>query len=362
VTPDPSDSPENPTKADTLISVVVVNLDGGEMLNESLESVFAQTWPNVEVILVDNASSDDSMEQAQARFGDRLVTIHNDRNNGFAKGNNQAFAVAEGEWVFLLNNDAVMEPTALEELMKFLDGDAARSNEDGGKIGMLACRVLRYGETNYFDSAGLLLYPDGVCRPRGWAEKDLGQFDRPDEVIAPHGCAAMLEKSMLDDLGGFDERFFAYLEDFDLGMRAQLCGWKCWYVPTAIVSHRKSALFGNYSKFKAYHVERNRIYCAVKLLPRFILFVSPLFTLNRYLMQFYAARTQAGLSADFMKEYSFFQLAWILTRAYCSAFSRLPSLIRDRHRLSKMRTLTTREWYDLISRFKLDAIELALKF
>jgi GT2 family glycosyltransferase len=362
VTPDPSDSPENPTNADTLISVVVVNLDGGEMLNESLESVFAQTWPNVEVILVDNASSDDSMERAEARFGDRLVTIHNDRNNGFAKGNNQAFAVAEGEWVFLLNNDAVMEPTALEELMKFLDGDPARSDEDGGKIGMLACRVLRYSETNYFDSAGLLLYPDGVCRPRGWAEKDLGQFDRPDEVIAPHGCAAMLEKSMLDDLGGFDERFFAYLEDFDLGMRAQLCGWKCWYVPTAIVRHRKSALFGNYSKFKAYHVERNRIYCAVKLLPRFILFVSPLFTLNRYLMQFYAARTQAGLSADFMKEYSFLQLAWILTRAYCSAFSRLPSLIRDRHRLSKMRTLTTREWYGLISRFKLDAIELALKF
>ena len=160
----------------------------------------------------------------------------------------------------------------------------------------------------------------------------------------------------------FDESYFCYLEDLDLGMRAQLMGWKCWYVPDAVARHHKSASAGNYSKFKAYHVERNRIWNAIKLLPRFILLTSPLFTINRYLMQAYAAATHTGISSDFVKEYSWLQLAWILLRAYSAALLRLPQMLRERHRLSKTRKITTREWYDLISRYKLDAIELALKF
>ena len=211
-------------------------------------------------------------------------------------------------------------------------------------------------------AAGLLLYPDGICRPRGWEEKDLGQYDRAEEVLAPHGCAAAYRKRMLDELGGFDEEYFAYLEDLDLGMRGRLLGWSCWYVPEAVVAHRKSATAGNYSEFKAYHVERNRIWNAIKLLPRFILFISPLFTINRYLLQGYAAATHRGLSGEFVKEYSYLQLAWILIRAYAAALWRLPSMLRKRRDISRRRRLTTEEWYGLISRFKLDAIELALKY
>jgi cellulose synthase/poly-beta-1,6-N-acetylglucosamine synthase-like glycosyltransferase len=206
-----------------------------------------------------------------------------------------------------------------------------------------------------------LLYPDGVCRPRGWLEKDLGQYDRAEEVLAPHGCACAFRRTMLDEIGGFDEAYFCYLEDLDLGMRGQLAAWKCYYVPDAVVRHHKSASAGNYSKFKAYHVERNRIWNAIKLLPRFILFTSPLFTINRYLMQGYAAATHNGLSSDFVREYSVLQLAWLLLRAYVAALFRLPAMVRQRWRLSRQRKISTREWYDLISRFKLDAIELALK-
>ncbi|HLQ39051.1 MAG TPA: glycosyltransferase, partial [Planctomycetota bacterium] len=217
-------------------------------------------------------------------------------------------------------------------------------------------------QPHVFDSVGLLIYPDGVCRPRGWQEKDLGQYDRSEQVLAPHGCACAYRRRMLDDTGGFDAVYFCYLEDLDLGMRAQLAGWKCWYVPTARVLHRKSATAGNYSKFKAYHVERNRIWNAVKLLPRFVLLMSPLFTLNRYLMQGYAAATHAGLSASFVKEYSWLQLAWLLLRAYLAALWRLPGMLQKRRRLARGRRITTREWYELISRYKLDAIELALKY
>lgn len=333
---------------------MIVNRDGGELLAEALDSLFAQSWTCLEVILVDNASLDGSAEAAARRHGERLRVIRNPSNEGFARGNNQAMEVASGEWIVLLNNDAVLAPDAIEEAM--------RSAADRPEVGMLAFRVLVYDKPHLFDSTGLLLYPDGVCRPRGWEEKDLGQYDRADEVLAPSGSACAWRRSMLDAIGRFDESYFAYLEDLDLGMRGQLAGWKCLYVPTAVARHAKSMNSGNHSKFKAYHVERNRIYNAVKLLPGFMLLVSPLFTLNRYLLQFYAARTRRGLPSRFVKDYSWLGLLGVLARAYATALVNLPRMLRRRRAIARTRTISVDEWYRLISRFKLDAIELALKY
>jgi GT2 family glycosyltransferase len=336
------------------VSSIVVNLNGGRLLGECLDSLFAQSWSEMEVLFVDNASTDGSAEWARVQYGDRIRFIQNARNEGFARANNQALAVARGQWAFLLNNDAMLAPDAIRELMTFV--------EDKPQVGMLACRVTRYDQPHVFDSCGLLLYPDGVCRARGWEEKDLGQYDRSEEVLAPSGCASAWRTSMLREIGDFDESYFAYLEDLDLGMRGQLRGWKCCYVPTARARHAKSMTAGNYSKFKAYHVERNRIFNAIKLLPRFIVIVSPFFTLNRYLLQFYAAMTHRGMSDRFVKEYSWLELAWIMTRAYSAALLRLPEMLRKRRSISRQRTLSVDDWYRLISRFKLDAIELALKY
>jgi GT2 family glycosyltransferase len=337
-----------------LVSAIVVNHHGGAMLQEALASLFAQTWPALEVILVDNGSTDGSVEQAERCFGDRLLVIRNARNEGFARGNNIGFLAAKGEWLFLLNSDAVCDRDVIAELMQFV--------ADKPEVGQLACRVVRADQPNFFDSAGLLLYPDGVARPRAWQEKDQGQYDRAEEVLAPHGCACALRKAMLDRIGGFDEDFFCYFEDLDLGVRGQLAGWKCWYVPTTRVRHRKSATAGNYSVFKAYHVERNRFYCLWKWMPRYLVFVSPLFTLNRYAMQAYAAYTHQGLSADFVKEYSLVRLFWLLIQARLGAMYRLPRMLAKRRQIRAMRTISVLEWYGLISRFKLDAIELALKY
>jgi GT2 family glycosyltransferase len=337
-----------------LVSAIVVNWNGGAMLQDALGSLFAQTWPALEVILVDNASTDGSVEQAERCFGDRLVVIRNARNEGFARGNNIGFAAAKGEWLFLLNSDAVCDPEVIAELMRFV--------ADKPDVGQLACRVVRADQPHYFDSVGLLLYPDGVSRSRGWQEKNTGQYDRAEEVLAAHGCACALRKTMLAHIGGFDEDFFCYLEDLDLGVRGQLAGWKCWYVPDALVRHRKSATAGNYSVFKAYHVERNRLYCLWKWMPRFLVFVAPLFTLNRYAMQAYAAHTHQGLSADFVREYSVARLFVLLIQARLAALFRLPRMLRKRRRIRNMRKISVRDWYGLISRFKLDAIELALKY
>jgi GT2 family glycosyltransferase len=336
-----------------LVSAIVVNWNGGAMVQDALASLFNQTWPSLEVILVDNASTDGSLAEAEHAFGDRLVIIRNQKNLGFAGGNNAGFAAATGEWVFLLNSDAVCEPHAVESLMHFAAGKP--------EVGQLACRVVQADKPNFFDSVGLLLYPDGVCRARGWEEKDLGQYDRAEEVIAPHGCACALRKTMLDDVGTFDEDFFCYLEDMDLGVRARLAGWQCWYVPEARVCHRKSATAGNYSIFKAFHVERNRLYCLWKWMPRFLIAVSPLFTLNRYAMQGYAAATRQGLSSDFVKEYSLARLVLLIIQAWLAALYRLPRMLSKRRKISDRRKISVREWYEMISRFKLDAIELALK-
>jgi len=344
----------NSRAATPLVSAIVVNWNGGEMLLEALGSLFCQTWPSLEVILVDNGSIDGSADRAAACFGDRLVVVRNAKNRGFAAGNNAGFRVARGEWLFLLNSDAICDPSAVAELMSFVDGRP--------EVGQLACRVVRADQPHFFDSVGLLLYPDGVCRSRGWEEKDHGQYDRAEEVLAPHGCACALRRAMLDQVGEFDEDFFCYLEDLDLGVRGQLAGWKCWYVPTARVRHRKSATAGNYSSFKAFHVERNRLYCLWKWMPRYLVFVAPLFTVNRYVMQAYAAYTHQGLSAEFVKEYSLARLGVLLLQARLAAAWRLPRMLRKRRQIRGTRTIGVRDWYGLISRFKLDAIELALKY
>jgi GT2 family glycosyltransferase len=145
-------------------------------------------------------------------------------------------------------------------------------------------------------------------------------------------------------------------------MRGQLAGWKCWYVPTAEVRHKKSSTSGNYSVFKAFHVERNRLYCLWKWMPRFLIFTSPLFTLNRYAMQAYAAYTHQGLSSDFVKEYSVLRLFVLLVQAWLAALWRLPRMLGKRRQIRSLRRISVRQWYNLISRFKLDAIELALKY
>lgn len=349
-----TDGEGRPADDTPLVTAVVVNWDGGELLRDALASLFAQTHLRIEVILVDNGSHDGSVESAIVAYGERLRVIRNRQNEGFARAGNQGMREACGEWIFLLNADAVAHPRAVAELLAFARGRP--------EVGMLACRVLRHDAPQFFDSAGLLVYPDGICRCRGWEEKDLGQYDRAEEVLAPHGAAGVYRRAMIEEIGGFDERYFAYLEDLDLGMRGQLRGWTCWYVPTAVATHRKSTSWGNYSKAKAYHVERNRIWNLVKLMPRFIVLVSPLFTLNRYLLQGYAAATHRGISGAFVKEYSFLELAVILARAYAAALLRLPEMLAKRRAISRTRRLTTEEWYRLISRYKLDAIELALKF
>ncbi|MCC6750469.1 MAG: glycosyltransferase family 2 protein [Deltaproteobacteria bacterium] len=342
-----------PSSSAPLVSAVVVNWNGGDMLFESLESLFGQSYGRIEVILVDNASTDGSGDEAVRRFGSRLHVIWNVENTGFAFANNQGIAQARGEWIFLLNNDAIADREAIRELVDF--GASRR------EVGMLACRVLQKDAPDHFDSVGLLFYPDGVARSRGWAERDEGQYDRAEEILAPNACAAMYRRAMLEEVGVFDDAYFMYLEEMDLAVRGQLSGWRCWYVPSARAWHKKSATAGNSSSKKAYFVERNRVWNAVKLLPRGMLVRSPLSTLRRYVVQGYAAARGRGLSAEFVGQHSFGQVAGVMLRAYGAAALRLPEMMAKRREIQGRRRLSVGEWNQLLRRHELSVVELAMK-
>jgi len=333
------------------VSIVIANYNGHRLLERCLDSLDGQTFRDFETIVVDNGSADGSRDLLAGRPGVRTVLLP--ENEGFAGGNNRGIREARGELVLLLNNDTECARGFLESLVAAADRHPEYSS--------FACKVLIDSAREFVDSAGLLLYPDGICRSRGWLEPDSGKFDVEEEVLAPCGCAAVFRKSCLDDTGLFDERYFAYLEDLDLGIRARLRGHRCLYVPTPPVYHVKSSTTGKHSREKAFLVERNRIWVAIKLLPLSLLLASPLLTLARYLCQGYAAMTYKGVSGSFTRNYSRFELLSILVRAYVSALRQLPAMVRERRRVQKGRRLKRVERHRLFWRWRLPILEMALK-
>jgi GT2 family glycosyltransferase len=335
------------------VSVIVLNWNGRELLVPCLESVRAQTRVgDIEVLVVDNGSEDGSADLVRERFPE-VELICNASNRGFCEGNNVAMRVARGEFILLLNNDAELAADFVERVL-----EAADANPE---FAMFAARVRMYDRPEVFDSTGLLVYPDGICRSRGWLEKDMGQYDEREEVLGPNGCAAVYSRAMLDDVGLFDEGYFAYLEDLDLAMRGQLRGWRCLYLPEAVALHKKSMTSGYHSAFKAYHVERNRIWNAMRLFPLRLLALSPAYTIARYAAQAFAAAAGKGISSSFRRDYTRGNLAWILLRAYVHALRRSPEVWRERQRIQGGRKLGALAVYRLMRRYRLPLPELAFK-
>ncbi len=155
-------------------------------------------------------------------------------------------------------------------------------------VGMAASKILVHEDPRRIDKAGHLIYPDGQNRGRGSGELDEGQYDRVEEILWPDGCAAMYRRAMLDEIGGFDEDFFAYADDAELGLRARIAGWKCLYIPDAVVRHHRGATLGLRSSRRLELIERNRVLLAAKLFPWSLLWLNG---------AYYAMRLVAGVWA-----------------------------------------------------------------
>jgi GT2 family glycosyltransferase len=335
-----------------LISVVVANWDRRDLLRACLASLQLQTRQELEIIVVDNGSRDGSPDMVAAEFPHARL-IRNPDNRGYCAANNQGIAAARGRFVALLNNDAEADPQWLEELLGAFD--------HGDDVGMAASKILVWESRGTIDKAGHLIYPDGQNRGRGTGEADWGQFDRLEETAWPDGCAAMYRKDMLEAIGGFDEDFFAYADDAELGLRARIAGFRCLYVPTAIAYHHHGSTLGRFSPQRMILIERNRLWLAAKLFPWRLLILNPLYFLLRVGAGAFGLMVNRGETARFTGAAGFFVLVRCVFAANLAAWRGLPRMLGKRREVARLRRLSASEICALLRRFRIPLRDLALK-
>ncbi|MCG6536882.1 MAG: glycosyltransferase family 2 protein [Syntrophales bacterium LBB04] len=340
---------------DDLVSVVILNFNGKTCIERCIDSVLAQDYAHLEVIVVDNGSVDGSPELIKRKYKEVLL-VENGRNLGFAAANNIGIRYTRGIYTVVMNNDTELESTCIGMMKKAIEKDA--------RYGACASKIYLESDHDLLDAAGIVIFRDGLSIGRGRLER--GDFyDREEEVFFASGCCFMARRSMLKDvkLGNeyFDEDFFMYADDTDLGWRARLRGWKTIYTPQARLYHAHSAASGSYSPLKAFHVERNRIWIAVKYFPLYLLIYSQLFTLQRYLFQAYGALTGEGASGAFAKEHSRAKLIRVLGEVYVSAIRGLPKMLTKRKEIQKRRLISSHDIKALMTLYGISAKRIGLK-
>jgi len=311
-----------------------------------LVSLLNQTERAIEVTVVDNSGQRLARQADAERFG--AAVLENPRNLGFGAAINAAFRLSRAPFLATLNDDAVAQPDWIRALLRAIE---ARPD-----AGMCASQV-RLMDEDRLDSAGMLIARDGSTKQRGHGEAP-ARYDRPENALFPSGSAALYRRAMLEEIGLFDENFFLYCEDSDLGLRARWAGWECIYVPEAVVEHRYSETAGAASPLKAYYVERNRLFLITKNFPALWLAVAPLFALARYFWHAFSILEGRGSAARFRRQRrSTLELVFIVLRAHCAWLFHLPSLWRKRRsimararlspgafgRLLKAHAISTRE-------------------
>ena len=337
------------------VSVVVVNWNRCNLLRASLQSLSRQVCDRrFDVVVVDNGSRDGSAEMAEREFSEiatfRLGIIRNGENRGFCEANNQGIEASDSEFVALLNNDAEAEPGWIASLLTAF--------VDRPEVGMAASKILVYEEPARIDKVGHLIYLDGQNRGRGSGELDRGQYDLVEEVLWPDGCAAMYRRQMLDSIGLFDEDFFAYADDAELGLRARIAGWTCLYIPSAVVRHHRGLTLGLRSSRRLELIERNRILLAAKLFPWSLLCLNGVFYLARIMMGVMAALRGRGEVSRYPGLRGKVQVAMALMRADLSALRLLPRMFRKRRGLKRLRKLSPSQLRRLLLQHQIPLKEL----
>jgi len=250
VHPSPSDS-ELP-----LVSVIVINWNGARHLPACLDALRAQTYPRLEIIVADNASTDGSQALIRERYPEvRLVALP--ENRGFTGGNNAGIAASTGAIVILLNNDTEVAPAWVAALV-----DAFARHPEAGTA---ASKMLLFDRRDTFHTAGDFYRVDGLPGNRGVWQKDVGQYDREEYVFGACGGALAVRRDVLEAIGLLDDDFFFSAEDVDFAWRAQLAGYRCVYVPGAVVYHHLAASGGDVTA--SYYNGRNFLYILAKDYP-----------------------------------------------------------------------------------------------
>jgi GT2 family glycosyltransferase len=324
-----------------LVSLIILNWNGKHLLDRCLASVLSQTYPKLEILVVDNGSKDGSVDYLRSQYPQVNIVV-NSENLGFCGGNNVGLRQAKGDYIVLLNNDAVLGPHCIEELHKTIEKDKG--------VGCVASKILLADGSNKIDAAGIAICLDGLSIGRGRTESG-DKYNEEAEVFFASDCCCIYRKELLADIGLYDEDFFAYAEETDMGWRSQLRGWRCLYNPRAVVYHEHSSSLGSYSPFKVFLVERNRIWVAFKNLPFKFLVKGLAYTFQRYFYQATGAFTGKGAAGEFAKSLSKWQLAWILIKAYTAGIAGLPKMVKKRKEILENRRISDHEIEELFRRY-----------
>ena len=316
------------------VTVVIVNWNGEQFLERCLDALMVQTVKPHEIIVVDNASSDGSIEIVQQFPCVRLLA--QDQNTGFARGNNLAIAAAsaKSEWIALLNPDAFAEPNWLEALLM-----ATKSSPGFDVFGS---KLVNASNTSVLDGVGDIYHVSGLAWRSGYgvAVSTLAENER--EVFSPCAAAAMYRRSALAYVDGFDEDYFCYVEDVDLGFRLRLAGYRCLYVPQSVAYHVGSGTTGGQdSDFVMYHGHRNSVWTYVKDMPGllFWLFLPLHVSLNLASIIWFSLRRTRGA---------------VIWRAKRDAMVGLPKMWRKRQSIQKKRHVSIYEvWQQLDKRLNI---------
>jgi len=312
------------------IAVIVVNWNSGSWLKKCLAALEAQTRPPHRILVVDNASTDGSADCLAGVGGVETVAL--EKNTGFAAANNLAVRMTEDcDWVALLNPDAFPRTDWLENLTR-----AAGQNPEYDFFG---CRMTGHPDETRLDGTGDVYHVSGLAwrrdhgRPTGEREREA------EEIFSPCAAAAIYRRSVFMDAGGFDENFFTYFEDVDLAFRLRLRGYRCLYVPTAVVAHVGSASSGKQSDFSIYHGHRNLVWAYFKNMPRDLLwlYLPQHLLANLAALIWFTGRGQGGM----------------ICRAKWDAVRGLPRVWKERKRIQEqvrirprdLKTVMARGWF-----------------
>jgi GT2 family glycosyltransferase len=244
---------------DLSVAVIIINYNSGDMLLRCLDRLEQQTWRSFRVIVVDNASTDDSLRRAEQAYP-WIESVRLECNVGFAQGNNIGAALApECRWIACLNPDAYAHPDWLAKLMH-----AAQTHPE---FALFGSKLILATFPDRLDGTGDIYHVSGAAWRRDHGRELAKGHHVEEEIFAPCAAAALYRRDVFDAVGGFDSDYFCYFEDVDLAFRMRLIGHRCYYVPSAVVQHVSSAITGYQSPFTVYHGHRNLVWTFFKDMP-----------------------------------------------------------------------------------------------
>lgn len=280
---------ESGEPAERSVAVIIVNYNSGDLLKRCLDALANQSVAGFRTIVIDNGSTDASADGLQRRYAN-AVLVPAGSNLGFAAGNNLGLKHAgDARWIALLNPDAFAHPDWLERLLA-----AARAHP---QFSFFGCRMRLADNPQLLDGTGDAYHVSGASWRRDHGVPAEEGVSAPGEIFGPCAAAALYSRAALEEVGGFDERYFCYHEDVDLAFRLRLRGHHCRYVPDAVVDHVGSGITGRRSDFATYHGHRNLVLTYVQDMPGALLWLFlPLHLLmNLAAIAVCAARGQLGL-------------------------------------------------------------------